>query len=69
MYVTFFHICVNISVNPECAGNKLIQYNIVNIMIPDALAACVARTSAPMIFAFEIQVFVLHEEESICLYC
>ena len=32
-------------------------------MIPDALAACVARSSAPMIFAFQIQVFVLHEEE------
>ena len=38
-----------INVNPYRAGTELIQFNIVNIMVADALAPSVARTSAPMI--------------------
>ena len=31
------------------AGTGLIRFNIANIMVIDALASCIARTSAPMI--------------------
>ena len=36
-----------IRVNPLCAGTKLFQFNIVKIMVADALAPCVTRTSQP----------------------
>ena len=36
-------------INPYRAGTELIRFNIVNIMVADALAPCVTRTSAPMI--------------------
>ena len=36
-------------VNPELAGTELIQFNIVNIMVADALAPRVAMSSAAMI--------------------
>ena len=35
--------------NPKLAGTELYQFNYVNIMVTDALAPCIARTSAPMI--------------------
>ena len=39
-------LCSNIH-NLQRAGTELIKLNIVNIMVADALAPCVARTSAP----------------------
>ena len=36
--------------NPQCAGTELSRFNQVNIMVADALAPCVARASATMIF-------------------
>ena len=36
-------------VNPYHAGTELFRFNIVNIMVADALATQGARTSAPMI--------------------
>ena len=39
-----------ILINPKRTGTQLSWFNKVNIMVADALAPCVARTSAPMIF-------------------
>ena len=36
-------------INPQRAVTELIRLNIVNIMVADALASCVARSSAAMI--------------------
>ena len=36
-------------INPWRAGSESIRFNIVNIMVVDVLAPCVARASAPMI--------------------
>ena len=35
---------------PQRAGAELIRFSIINIMVADALAPCVARSSAAMIF-------------------
>ena len=34
---------------PLCVGTKLIQFNMVNLIVADALAPCVARSAAAMI--------------------
>ena len=36
-------------VNPYHAGTELFRFNMVKIMVVDALAPCMTRTSAPMI--------------------
>ena len=36
-------------INPQRVGTELIRLNIVNIMVADVLASCVARSSAAMI--------------------
>ena len=40
-------ICLSLNVG---VGTKLIQLNTVNIMVADALAHCVPRTSVPITF-------------------
>ena len=45
----YFNICTQQYVNPKRAVTELGRFIIVNIMVADALAPCVARTSAPMI--------------------
>ena len=35
--------------NPDHAGTELSRFNNINIMVADALAPCVTRTSTPMI--------------------
>ena len=48
---------------PLTAGTKLFRFNIVNIMIADVLAPCVARISAPMTLTkLNKYIIVLHEE-------
>ena len=42
-------VAVDYEINPLCVVTKLIWFNTVYIMVADALAPCVARTSAPMI--------------------
>ena len=42
----FFHLVL---INPLSAGTELIRFIIENIMVADALAPRVARTSVPMI--------------------
>ena len=41
--------CLQAVFNPLHAGTELFQFNIVNNMVADALAPCVARTTALMI--------------------
>ena len=46
LVVFFFHLVL---INPLSAGTELIRFIIENIMVADALAPSVARTSVPMI--------------------
>ena len=43
-------------VNPEHAGTKLIWFNIVNMMVANALAPCITRTSVSMILNIQLPV-------------
>ena len=51
------------SVKPLTCGTELIRFNIIHIMVADALAPCVARTSAPILLTtWDRYVLVLLEE-------
>ena len=49
-YICIIHLSFNSSfLNPEQAGTELIWFNVVNIMVANAQAPCVTRTTAAMI--------------------
>ena len=50
-------------VNSSCGGTKLFQFNIVNVVVSDALAPCIARTSVSTHdIVYVEKVLVLHVE-------
>ena len=42
-------VLMNQQFNPQCVETKLIWFNILDIMVADALVPCITRTSTPMI--------------------